>query len=155
MWMWSDRLIDGKTTNLLAWQASLNDTYRAIDLIPKDIMICDWKYEDAPPTPAYFAIKGFNVLASSCSKPDVALAQLDQIRLARKNGTRESFSLTLAERMKGVFSTMWFNTGDFIRAYYQPTVIRMGNGSDSKLENMNVVAFKKLFAAIRKDEELK
>jgi len=146
MWMWSDRLIDGKTTNLLAWQASMNDTYRAIDLIPKDILICDWKYEDAPPTPAYFAIKGFNVLASSCSKPDVALAQLEQIRLARKNGTRESFSLTLAQRMKGVFSTMWFNTADFIRGYY--------NRSDNKLVNSNVETFKQLFAAIRKDEQL-
>jgi hypothetical protein len=145
MWMWSDRLIDGKTTNLLAWQASMNDTYRAIDLIPKDIMICDWKYEDAPPTPAYFAIKGFNVLASSCSKPDVALAQLDQIRLARKNGTREAFSITLAERMKGVFSTMWFNTGDFIRGYYK--------ASDKKNVNDNVATFKKLFAAIREDEQ--
>ena len=145
MWMWSDRLIDGKTTNLLAWQASMNDTYRAIDLIPKDIMICDWKYEDAPPTPAYFAIKGFNVLPSACSKPDVALAQLDQVRLARKNGTRESFSLTLAERMKGVFETMWFNTGDFIRGYYKE--------SDNPMVKKNVATFKTLFAAIRKDEE--
>jgi alpha-N-acetylglucosaminidase len=144
MWMWSDRLIDGKTTNLLGWQASMNDTYRAIDMIPKDIMICDWKYEDAPPTPGYFAIKGFNVLASACSKPDVALAQLDEIRLARKNGTRQDFSLTLADRMKGVFETMWFNTGDFIRCYYQ--------GSDNKMVSDNVETFKALFAAVRKDE---
>jgi|GEM_PF-34692 len=144
MWMWSDRLIDGKTTNLLAWQASMNDTYRAIDMIPKDIMICDWKYEDAPPTPAYFAIKGFNVVASACSKPGVALAQLDQIRLARKNGMRESFSLTLAERMQGVFETMWFNTGDFIRAYYKR--------SDRPGVDNNVATFKALFAAIRQDE---
>ena len=145
MWMWSDRLIDGKTTNLLAWQASMNDTYRAIDRIPKDIMICDWKYEDAPPTPAYFAIKGFNVLASSCYKPAVALAQLDQIRQARKNGTREDFSLTLAERMQGVFATMWFDTGTFIRAYYK--------GSDTKLTNNTVESFKQLFSAIRQDEK--
>ena len=144
MWMWSDRLIDGKTTNLLGWQASMNDTYRAIDMIPKDIMICDWKYEDAPPTPGYFAIKGFNVLASACSKPDVALAQLDQVRLARKNGTRADFSMTLAQRMKGVFETMWFNTGDFIRGYYRE--------SDNKMVRDNVETFKSLFAAIRKDE---
>jgi alpha-N-acetylglucosaminidase len=144
MWMWSDRLIDGKTTNLLGWQASMNDTYKAIDMIPKDIMICDWKYEDAPPTPAYFAIKGFNVLASACSKPDVALAQLDEIRLARKNGTRQDFSVTLASRMKGVFETMWFNTGDFIRCYY--------HGSDNRMVSDNVETFKALFAAVRKDE---
>lgn len=146
MWMWSDRLIDGKTSGLLAWQASMNDTWRAIDMIPKDIMICDWKYEDAPPTPGYFAIKGFNVLASPCSKSDVALAQLDQVRAMRKNGMREDFSLTLARRLQGVFETMWFNTGDFIRAYYKP--------SGNPMIDNNVNTFKKLFAAIRQDEEL-
>jgi len=146
MWMWSDRLIDGKTSNLLAWQASMNDTWRAIDLIPKDIIICDWKYEDAPPTPGYFAIKGFNVLTSPCYKADIALAQLDQIRLARKNGTREDFSLPLARRFGGVFETMWFNTGDFIRAYYKP--------SGNSLIDNTVNTFKKLFAAIRQDEQL-
>ena len=123
----------------------MNNTHRAIDMIPKDIMICDWKYEDAPPTPAYFAIKGFNVLASSCYKPAVALAQLDQIRQARKNGTREDFSLTLAARMQGVFATMWFDTGSFIHAYYK--------GSDTKLTNNTVESFKQLFSAIRQDEK--
>jgi hypothetical protein len=147
MWMWSDRLLDGKTTNLLGWQASMNDTHRAIDRIPKDIIICDWKYEDAPPTPAYFAIKGFNVLASPCYKADVALDQLSQIYAARKNGTREDFSLTLAEKMQGVFETSWMGPGDFIKAYY--------GKSDYKLAVDNANAFKKLFAEIRKVEQSK
>ena len=112
--MWSDRLIDGKTTNLLGWQASMNATYRAIDMIPTDIMICDWKYEDAPPTPGYFAIKGFNVLPSSCYNPEAALAQLAQVRQARKDGTRASWAVTLAERMPGVFATMWEDSKEFI-----------------------------------------
>jgi hypothetical protein len=29
------------------------------NLIPRDILICDWKYVKAPPTPANFAIKGY------------------------------------------------------------------------------------------------
>jgi len=145
MWMWSDRLIDGKTTNLLAWQASMNNTYRAIDLIPKDIVICDWKYEDAPPTPAYFAIKGFNVLASPCSKTDVALAQLDQVMTMRKNAVRADFSTVLSSRMKGMFETSWMGAKDFIDAYY-------GRSKWKKaLENADT--FKKLFDAIRKYEE--
>lgn len=147
MWMWSDRLLDGKTTNLLAWQASMNDTHRAIDRIPKDIVICDWKYEDAPPTPAYFAIKGFKVLASPCSKADVALDQLAQVYAARKNGTREDFSLTLAERMQGIFETSWMGPADFIKAYY--------GKSDWKPAVDNVNAFKKIFAEIRKAENSK
>lgn len=142
MWMWSDRLIDGKTTNLLAWQASMNDTHRAIDRIPKDIVICDWKYESAPPTPAYFALKGFNVLPSACSKTDVALAQLDQVLAARKDGTRADFALPVAQRMQGVFETMWFNSREFIDAYY-------GKGEYRKLAKENVDTFKALFKAVR------
>ncbi|MGX5819627.1 family 20 glycosylhydrolase [Chitinophaga lutea] len=146
MWMWSDRLIDGKTTGLLAWQASMNDTHRAIDRIPRDIVITDWKYESAPPTPAYFALKGFPVLASSCSRTDVALAQLDQILAGRKDGTRADFALPVASRMQGVFETMWFNSREFINAYY-------GKGEYRPLAKDNVETFKALFKAIRKAAE--
>jgi hypothetical protein len=139
MWMWSDRLIDGKTTNLLAWQASMNNTHRAIDLIPKDIMICDWKYEDAAPTPAYFAIKGFNVLAAPSNKAEVAIAQLEMVKAIRKNGNRAAFSTTIANRMKGMFHTMWGNSKDFILAYH-------GKQPD---KDGTVETFKKLFAEIR------
>lgn len=142
MWMWSDRLIDGKTSNLLAWQASMNDTHRAIDRIPKDIVICDWKYESAPPTPAYFALKGFNVLASACAKTEVALAQLDQILAGRKDGTRAEFALPVAARMQGVFETMWINSRDFIQAYY-------GKGEFSANAKDNADTFKALFKAVR------
>ncbi|WP_160712183.1 family 20 glycosylhydrolase [Chitinophaga solisilvae] len=142
MWMWSDRLIDGKTTNLLAWQASMNDTHRAIDRIPKDIVICDWKYESAPPTPAYFALKGFNVLASACANTDVALAQLDQILAGRKDGTRAEFALPVAQRMKGVFETMWISTREFINAYY-------GKGEFRPGAKDNADTFKALFKGIR------
>jgi len=143
MWMWSDRLIDGKTTGLLGWQASMNDTHRAIDLIPKDIVICDWKYEDAAPTPAYFAVKGFDVLPSSCYNPDAALAQLDQLYAIRKNALRASFSTTISGHMKGVFHTMWRNSREFIDAYY-------GRGEDRE---GSVRTFKALFAAIRASEK--
>jgi len=143
MWMWSDRLLDGKTSGLLAWQASMNNTARAIDMIPKDIVICDWKYEDAPPTPGYFAIKGFDVLAAPCSKADVALAQLEQVYLIRKNGEREDFSRTISSRMKGMFETSWVSARQFIDAYYG-----RGNSNGARA---NTDAFKALFAEIRKN----
>lgn len=143
--MWSDRLIDGKTTGLLAWQASMNNTWRAIDMIPKDILICDWKYEDAPPTPGYFAIKGFDVLASPCYKPDVALDQLQQVYLIRKNGARADFSQTLSSRMKGVFETSWMSAGTFINTYYST------NATEAGTARATVDTFKTLFAEIRKN----
>jgi hypothetical protein len=143
MWMWSDRLIDGKTSNLLAWQASMNNTWRAIDMIPRDILICDWKYEDAPPTPALFAIKGFDVVASPCYKPDVALAQLELVYLIRKNGMRADFSKTISSRMLGMFHTSWTSAEQFIRAYY---------GQENNRDAKNVTdTFKTLFAEIRRN----
>src|SRR5581483_8439245 len=118
MWMWSDRLLDGKTSDLLAWQASMNNTWRAIDMIPKDILICDWKYLDAPPTPGFFAVKGFDVLPCPCDKPEVALAQLEQVYAIRKNAERAEFSQTISSRMKGMFETSWMSARAFIEAYY-------------------------------------
>gem|GEM_PF-6484583 len=41
----------------------MNYKARFIDLIPKSVVICDWHYEKAYPTPAYFAIKGFDGIA--------------------------------------------------------------------------------------------
>ncbi|WP_126244160.1 family 20 glycosylhydrolase [Chitinophaga rhizosphaerae] len=146
MWMWSDRLIDGKTTNLLAWQASMNDTHRAIDRISKDIVITDWKYESAPPTPGYFALKGFNVLASPCSNTEVALDQLKQVLQIRKDATRAEWALPLGQRMQGVFETMWFNSKEFIDAYYE-------RGEYRPLAKENVKAFKALFKAVREAQK--
>ena len=59
--IWGDRLLDGKTTGLGMWEASMNNTHRAIDLIPKDVFICDWHYERPDKTAVYFATKGFQV----------------------------------------------------------------------------------------------
>jgi len=142
MWMWSDRLLDGKTTGLLAWQASMNNTSRAIDLIPKDIMICDWKYEDAPPTPAYFAVKGFDVLACPWNKANVALAQLEQVYQVRKNAEFASFSKTLSSHMQGMFETTWMGARQFIEQYH---------AGKNLGEKDNAGTFKTLFAEIRKN----
>ena len=67
MLMWGDRLIDGKKyTQYGCWEASCNGTAPAVDMIPKDIIICDWHYEkmDYPSIPMFLK-KGFRVLPSS------------------------------------------------------------------------------------------
>jgi hypothetical protein len=64
MLMWADRLIDGKKYDLGEWEASTNGTAAAIDLIPKDIIVCPWHYElrgDYPSVPMFIG-KGFRVL---------------------------------------------------------------------------------------------
>jgi hypothetical protein len=64
MLMWGDRLVDGQKFDLGEWEASKNGTAAAIDMIPKDIIICPWHYEvrESYPSIPMFIAKGFRVL---------------------------------------------------------------------------------------------
>src|SRR5437763_12527686 len=56
MLMWSDRLLNASATGFSEWEAAKNGTDRAIDLVPKDIILCDWHYEkreDYPSIPIF------------------------------------------------------------------------------------------------------
>lgn len=113
LWIWGDRLLDGHTTGLGEWEASINDTHRAIDLISPDVVICDWHYERAEPTAAYFAIKGFDVLTSTWNKPEVAIAQRDALISFRQNANPE-----LASRYRGMIQTIWSSAESFLDEFY-------------------------------------
>jgi hypothetical protein len=58
MWMWGDRFLDGETTGIGKWEASILKTHPAVEMVPKDIVICDWHYDRALPTTEHFAIEG-------------------------------------------------------------------------------------------------
>jgi hypothetical protein len=64
MLMWADRLIDGKKFELGDWEGATNGTAPALDLIPKDIIVCPWHYElkESYPSIPMFIDKGFRVL---------------------------------------------------------------------------------------------
>ncbi len=66
MLMWGDRLLDGPAMKYGKWEGSANGTHPAIDLIPKDIVICDWHYEkrESYPSVPLFLEKGFHVWPS-------------------------------------------------------------------------------------------
>ena len=83
MLMWGDRLIDGKKYDLGEWEASINDTAPAIDLIPKDIIICPWHYElrDGYPSIPMFIEKGFRVLPAGWNNVDATKALIQFSRL--------------------------------------------------------------------------
>ena len=110
LWIWGDRLLDGKLTGLGEWEASMNDTARAVDLIPKDVFICDWHYNNAPPTPAYFAMKGLSVAICPWKKPEVAHQQLQDMLHFREHATR-----AMKERFQGIVQTVWSDAGSFLR----------------------------------------
>ena len=84
LWIWGDRLIDGKATGMGMWEASMNQTARAIDMIPKDVVICDWHYERPDQSAVYFAMKGLRVITCPWNKPDVAIAQAEDMARWRK-----------------------------------------------------------------------
>lgn len=113
--IWGDRLIDGKTTGIGAWEASMNNTYRAIDLIPKDVFICDWHYERADLTPVYFAMKGLDVATCPWRKPELALQQLNDMMKFRKSSPSG-----MSKHFQGIIETIWSGADGFLKSYYDP-----------------------------------
>ncbi len=112
LWIWGDRLIDGKTTGIGMWEASMNNTHQAIDMIPRDVVICDWHYERAEPTAAYFAVKGFDVITCPWNQKDVAAQQY-----AQYIDFQETAHPTLAARYLGLMQTVWTSAGAFQQQY--------------------------------------
>jgi hypothetical protein len=136
LWIWGDRLLDGETTGMGKWEASMNQTHAALRLIPKDVVICDWHYEKAHPTAAYFAMEGFQVVSSPWRKPQVALGQLELMRSVRAHSSDE-----ISGRMLGMLQTTWCGMGAFVKAYN-------GEAADARVLEA-VRCFRELFRQIR------
>ncbi len=136
MWMWGDRFLDGEISGLGKWEASLNQTAASLRQVPTDIVICDWHYDEAPPTALYFAIEGFPVVSSPWRRPGVALAQLELIRHARRNASE-----AISGRTLGVLQTTWCGMGPFAKAYF-------GQGAEPRVVE-SVLCFKELFREMR------
>jgi hypothetical protein len=79
MLMWADRLIDARKYNWGEWEASKNGTAPALDMIPKDVILCPWHYERAEAYPSVppFVEKGFRVLPASWHKVDASKALIE------------------------------------------------------------------------------
>ena len=139
LWIWGDRLLDGESTGLGMWEASMNDTFRAIDLIPKDVVITDWHYTRAVPTAPLFAFKGLRVVSCPFRYPEVATEQLAQMLQYRRNTTPETRDL-----FAGVLQTVWSDAKTFMDQYYGRIDSEHPRGGDP------VATFKALFEEIGK-----
>ncbi|MDF1573824.1 MAG: family 20 glycosylhydrolase [Bacteroidales bacterium] len=113
LWIWGDRLLDGKATGLGMWEASMNNTHRAIDMIPKDVFICDWHYERPDKTSVYFAMKGFDVATCPWRKPEVARIQVQDMIAFRSGSTP-----AMKEKFQGIILTSWSSAENFMKNYY-------------------------------------
>ncbi len=112
LWIWGDRLIDGEVTGIGLWEGSTNGTHPAIDLIPRDVVICDWHYDRAEPTAALFAMKGLRVITCSWNKPEVARAQVAAFRQFQQDANP-----VLAQRYLGLMHTVWTSAERFLDAF--------------------------------------
>jgi hypothetical protein len=138
LWIWGDRLIDGKTTGIGMWEGSFNNTHRAIDLIPKDVFICDWHYERPDKTPVLFAAKGLRVATSPWRTPANALAQLNDMLSFRKGSTPE-----MKQYFQGMVQTVWSPAQAFLDEFYGKS-----KNQDAG-PNTQAACFRALFDAIR------
>jgi len=139
LWIWGDRLLDADLTGIGKWEASENATARAIHLIPRDVVICDWHYEAPHPTAAFFALHGLSVVSSPWRKPSVALEQLHMVSRARATAARP-----VADRMLGMLQTTWVGFGPFVRAYFGEDKSPRPQVAEA------VMCFRELFQEIRR-----
>ncbi len=139
LWIWGDRLLDGRTTGLGEWEASFNDTHGAVDLIPKDIVICDWHYEQPTPTAVYFAMKGFGVVSCPWKNPEVGVAQVKDMRRFR-----EESPAILRDRFLGVMQTVWSGSGGFLDQFHG----RRTNSPAKNPDHTEANCFRKTFEEI-------
>jgi hypothetical protein len=89
MLMWGDRLLNAHTMGNHMYEESMNGTWPAADMIPKDIIICDWHYDyhtNYPSVP-YFLSKGFRVWPSGF-RPLKATEAFSQFSLEQREQNR-------------------------------------------------------------------
>jgi hypothetical protein len=123
------------------WEASINGTDPAIDLIPKDVVICDWHYNRAVPTAAYFAMKGLDVVTCPWKKPATAVEQLKEIL-----EFREQSPAKLKTHFAGMMQTIWNGADSFLDEFYGRKPPMVGKGQ--KAGESESACFKALFSEI-------
>jgi hypothetical protein len=134
LWIWGDRLIDGKTTGIGLWEASFNNTHRAIDMISKNVVICDWHYERPDQTAVYFAMKGFKVITCPWRTPSVAVLQAQDMARWRKHATK-----AMKDKYQGMMQTVWSGADSFLHDFEKP-----------KEGNNHVNCFKALYEEMKR-----
>jgi len=113
LWLWADRFLDGRSTGIGFWEASYNYTWRAIEMVPKDIVMCDWHYERPDQTAIYFAMNGFRVITCPWRTPSTAVLQTEDMARWVKYATPE-----MKPRYYGMMQTCWTSTEGFIDGFY-------------------------------------
>lgn len=105
----------------------MNDTHAAVDLIPKDVVICDWHYERPAPSSAFFAMKGLSVVSCPWKDPAISVAQVKAMRSFRASSPPE-----MRDRFLGIVQTVWSGSGSFLDQFYHRSSGRDPARSESR-----------------------
>jgi hypothetical protein len=102
MLMWADRIVGPKYQGLCQYDTPQNDLSATIDLVPKDIVMCDWHYEWKTNYPSlfYLTAHGFPVWPAGFEPLAAARALSDAARRARATN----------ELVIGYLATTWNKT---------------------------------------------
>lgn len=114
MLIWGDRLLDAKTMGYSKWEASKVGTHGAIDLIPKDIVVCDWHYakQNNYPSVPLLLEKGFRIWPSGWQPLEATKAFSKFSREQREKNPR----------LLGYLCTAWSKTNSRTAADWPPIV---------------------------------
>ncbi len=131
--IWGDRLLEGKTTGLGMWEASYNNTHRAIDMIPRDVFICDWHYERPDKTAVIFANKGLQIATSPWRNAEITSQQVADMAQFRKDATPQ-----VRNNYAGIIQTTWSPASAYMNEAYRAKKDKnfKGMGQWSSFEEM-------------------
>lgn len=113
LYIWGDRLIDGFATGVGGWEGSFNYTWPAIDLIKKDVVICDWHYERPDKTAPYFAAHGLKVITTTWNRPAVAVEQVKDMQEFYAESAPE-----MSSKFLGMIVSVWTSVTGFLNEFY-------------------------------------
>lgn len=110
MLMWGDRFLDARTMHYGKWESATNGTAPAVDLVPRDIILCDWHYRAQTNYPSlqFFLDKGFRVWPSGFQPAEAAHALSEfSLEKRRENTNVIGYLATTWSRAKVVDITAW------------------------------------------------
>lgn len=103
--MWGDRFLSAEETGYGEYEASANGTASAINMVSKDILICDWHYENQTEFPSVeiFARAGFRMFVCPMRVKQHAINFISYAHAHDKG------------HIEGLLMTTWFGSGELAR----------------------------------------
>ena len=103
--MWGDRFLNAQETSYGIYEGSDNGTEPALHMIPKDVLLCDWHYEDQRVFPSVdiFADAGFHMFVCPMRVKQHALNFIEYAKTHDRG------------HIEGLLMTTWFGSGELAR----------------------------------------